>query len=173
MPGCSGLYIVKAAVEVRAVVGDSDEFRVFVQKVEPRLRRALTAACGVEAAADAVQEALVYGWKHWDRVRQMDNPAGYLFTVARSRVRHPGLRSVRAVFPPVDAGRLPEVEPELPAALGRLTERQRVAVLLVEGCGWTYQETAEVMGTSVSTVRNHRQRGLRRLRMLLGVSTHA
>lgn len=155
----------------REAVSDAEEFRDFVREVEPRLRRALVAACGTDAARDAVQEALIYGWRHWDRIREMDNSTGYLYRVARSRVHF--RRTGRLTFPPVHEGRLPEVEPELPRALARLTERQRVAVFLVEGCDWTYAETAELMGVSVSTVRNHLRRGMSRLRTMLGVTTDA
>ena len=46
-----------------------DSFTEFVSEVEPRLRRALTAAFGSEVGREAAAEALVYGWEHWDRVR--------------------------------------------------------------------------------------------------------
>lgn len=152
-------------------MSDAEDFHVFVEEVQPRLRRALLASCGAEVAADAVQEALVYGWRNWDRVRAMDNPAGYLYRVARSRVRNPTFR--RLTFPPVVEGRLPDIEPGLPQALARLTESQRMAVVLVKGCGWTYEETAQFMDVSVSTVRNHLRRGMDHLRTMLGVTTDA
>ena len=152
-------------------MSDAEDFRVFVEEVQPRLRRALLASCGAEVAADAVQEALVYGWRNWDRVSEMDNPAGYLYRVARSRVRNPTFR--RLTFPPGVEGRLPDVEPGLPQALARLTESQRMAVVLVKGCGWTYEETAQFMDVSVSTVRNHLRRGMDHLRTMLGVTTDA
>jgi DNA-directed RNA polymerase specialized sigma24 family protein len=143
----------------------ADEFSAFVATVEPKLRRALTALCGVEEARDATAEALTYAWQHWDRVAAMENPAGYVYRVARSRSRR---RQRRPLFPDVPDA-LPEVEPGLPGALSALPERQRVAVLLVHGWDWTHQEVAEVMGVSVSTVRNHLARALARLRGLLKV----
>ena len=48
-------------------------------RLEPRLRRALVALCGVEAARDATAEALAYAWQHWDRIAAMRNPAGYVY----------------------------------------------------------------------------------------------
>lgn len=149
---------------------EPDGFERFVADVEPRLRAALVAACGPERAADAVQEALVYGWRHWDRVSAMDNPAGYLYRVARSRIRWPRPRTRLTFASPGEVG-VPDVEPRLPQALADLTERQRVAVFLAEGCDWTYQEVADLMDVSVSTVRNHLRRGMGRLRTMLGVST--
>jgi DNA-directed RNA polymerase specialized sigma24 family protein len=141
------------------------EFSAFVAVSEPRLRRALSAVCGAEGARDATAEGLTYAWQHWERVRAMKNPVGYVYRVARSRSR---ARKVRAPWPAIPSS-LPEVEPGLPAALARLPERQRVAVLLVHGWDWTPAEVADLLGVSVSTVRNHVARGLERLRNLLGV----
>jgi RNA polymerase sigma-70 factor (ECF subfamily) len=143
----------------------ADEFTAFVETHEPRLRRALLASVGT-AAGDALADALGYAWEHWRRVRRMANPAGYVYRVARSRARP---RKVPRL-PPVDAARLPDVEPGLPAALAVLPERQRVAVLLVHGFGWTHAEVGELLDVSESTVRNHVARGLDRLRHELGVT---
>jgi hypothetical protein len=61
---------------------------------------------GAEAAADA----LSYGREHWDRVRDMTNPVGYLYAMARGRVRHSrGQQFV--LLDPVDPQRAPWVEP--------------------------------------------------------------
>ena len=63
----------------------------------------------------------------------------------------------------------PWVEPGLPKALARLSERQRVVIILVHSLGWTFAETAELLGISIGTVETHVQRGLSRLRRSLGV----
>jgi len=68
---------------------------------------------------------------------------------------------------------LPDVEPELPRALGRLTERQRVCVALVHAFGWTHQEVADLLDLSRSSVQNHVERGLNRLRSEMGVTPYA
>lgn len=60
-------------------------------------------------------------------------------------------------------------EPGLPAALASLPERQRVAVVLVHGFGYTLREVADLTGVKITTVQNHLERGLRRLRERLGV----
>ncbi len=145
-----------------------DEFTAFVQRVEPRQRQALVAVCGTDRARDAVADGLAYAWQHWDRVHSMDNAAGYVYRVARSRTR---LRRTRVLFPHVAAS-MPDVEPALPGALARLPERQRVAVLLVHGWDWRHEDVAELMGVSVSTVRNHVARGIDKLRTELGVPAH-
>jgi RNA polymerase sigma factor (sigma-70 family) len=53
--------------------------------------------------------------------------------------------------------------------LQRLSERQRVCVVLVHGYGWTHQEVADLLGISPSSVQNHAQRGLARLRDAIGM----
>jgi DNA-directed RNA polymerase specialized sigma24 family protein len=141
-------------------------FEAFVKDVEPRLRRALVAAYGFEDGRDAAAEALAYAWEHWDRLRGMTNAAGYVFRVAQSR--RP--RSRRPVIFDTAGWTELRFEPGLPAALARLTLRQRVAVVLVHGYGYTLREVAELTGIRPTTVQNHAERGLRRLRDALGVS---
>ena len=46
----------------------------------------------------------------------------------------------------------------------RLSRRQRTAVVLHKGCGYTIDECAELMGCSRGSVRTHYQRGLTRLK---------
>lgn len=172
-----GLPIVCALNGVMPVLGKragkqtpEEAFTVFVCHIEPRLRQAVAAVCGAEPAREAVQEALLYAWKHWDRVSLMDNAVGYLYRVARSRIEWPA----RLPAPEVSAvHRDPEVEPGLEPALRRLTERQRVAVFLVVGCDWSHRDAAALLGISVSSLRNHLARGLERLRTQLGVIVDA
>lgn len=144
----------------------SDEFTKFVDRAEPKLRRALVATWGPELGRDATVDALVYGWRHWAKVRVMTNPVGYLYVVGRNSVRPARpLRSQPASCPDGD----PWVEPGLERALGGLTEPQRVAVILHHCFEWTYQEIADLLGIKVSSVRNHLERGINKLRVTLGV----
>jgi RNA polymerase sigma-70 factor (ECF subfamily) len=150
-----------------------DTFTHFATEAEPRLKRAFCAAFGRDVGLEATSEALAYGWEHWDKVQAMTNPTGYLYRVGRSRVRpfwrhrhrdNPGL------FPSVASDRLPWVEPALPAAVARLSDRQRVAVVLINAFDWTYEEVADLLGVSPSTVQNHLERGMHRLRAAMGVA---
>ena len=148
----------------------NDEFTQFVDHVEPRLRRALVATWGPELGREATVDALVYGWRHWAKVRVMSNPVGYLYTVGKNSVRpaRPP-RPTQESRPEGD----PWVEPGLDGALRELTEPQRVAVILHHCFDWTHQEVAEVLGIKVSSVRNHVERGINKLRVTLGVSLDA
>lgn len=144
----------------------ADQFSAFVSRAEPRLRRALAGAVGIDAAPDAVAEALAYAWQHWDRVREMTNPTGYLYRVARShsRVRPPK----RVKFLVNVAATLPDIEPALPGALRDLPERQRTVVWLVYACEWSYAEVAVALDISASAVGTHASRGLAALRSKIG-----
>ena len=44
------------------------QFCALVASIEPRLRRALAGAVGIENAHDAVAEALAWAWEHWPEV---------------------------------------------------------------------------------------------------------
>jgi RNA polymerase sigma-70 factor (ECF subfamily) len=145
-----------------------ESFTRFAADAEPRLRHALVAAVGLDRGRDAASEALAYGWEHWDRVGGMENPAGYLYRVGRSRARRRRLIGPRFERP--QFGRIPEVEPALLDALARLTERQRTVVFLVHAMQWTRPEVAEFLGISVTAVGSHLDRGLTRLRKWLGVT---
>ena len=146
----------------------TDSFTSFVEDTEPRLKRALVAAFGREVGVEATADALMHGWEHWDRIRGMKNPAGYLWTVGRNRARRLASRSPR-LFASVRVDRVPWVEPELAPALERLSEKQRVSVLLVHGYDWTLAEVADLLGVSVSTVQKHTERAMSRLRRSLRI----
>ena len=144
-------------------------FDDFVAEVRPRLTRAYVPHVGTVDAADAAAEALVYAFEHWETLRTMSNPTGYLYRVGRSRIR---ARKVPTLPAPASVG-VPDVEPGLIPALQALPDSQRTAVWLVHACQWRYSEVAEAMGTSVTMVGNHVSRGLESLRRRLGVDADA
>lgn len=143
-------------------------FTDFVREVEPRLRHALCAGFGGDQGRESTAHALAYGWEHWERIRSLDNPAGYLWGVGRNHARR-APRS-RPVFPEPATGEMPWIEPGLPAAMATLSEKQRIAVMLVHGLEWTYGEAAELLGVSKSTVQTQAERGMARLRSQVGVT---
>lgn len=149
------------------IAGREDEvrFRAFVADVEPRLRRALTALRGATDGLEATAEALAWAWEHWPEVEAMANPAGYLYRVGTSRTR--ARRTPILPRPvPADPG---DFEPGLSPALAKLSDRQRTVVVLVHGCGWTYQEVADALDLTKASVGTHVRRALARLRAELGV----
>jgi len=147
------------------------EFDEFVARFGNRLWQSLVPIAGPEAAWDASVDALIHGWNHWDRVRDMDNPEGYLYVIARRNALR--MAQPRPILPMPEPIELPEVEPNLARALDELSEMQRQVVYLVEGFGWGLTDVSRMLGVSVSTVRNHLARGLARLRQRLKVEADA
>lgn len=146
----------------------SDAFTEFVSDVEGQLRQALTSGLGPDHGREAAAEALAYGWENWARISEMENPVGYLFRVGQRSGRRMRSRQ-RVAFPAVAAGRLPWVEPGLPAAMRRLSDQQRVVVLLLFGYEWSMSEVADLLGVSKATVQSYSDRALKKLRRRLGV----
>jgi DNA-directed RNA polymerase specialized sigma24 family protein len=149
--------------------GRRSEFEAFVGDMEPRLRRALVAAYGFELGRDATADALSWAWEHWGRVVGMSHPAAYLFRVGQSSTRR---RKAAVAFARADEAD-PWFEPGLGPALAALSERQRIAVVLIHGFDWTMREVAELTGIRVTTVQSHLERGLRHLRITMEVPDHA
>ncbi|MDH3189937.1 MAG: sigma-70 family RNA polymerase sigma factor [Acidimicrobiia bacterium] len=148
----------------------TEAFSAFAREVEPRIRHALIPFCGLEPAKDATAEALMYGWEHWTKVSAKDNPAGYLYRVARNRAAKRSRRR-QVGLPAVPNPHLPWVEPGLPDALARLSPMQRTVVWLVHGLGWRQAEVAEFLGLSAPTVQTHARRGMAKLRAAMGGSS--
>lgn len=153
--------------DVEGPVTAVDSFEVFFKEAEPRLHDALSACLGGELGREATADALVFGWENWERVESMENPIGYLYIVGRNRGRKTR-RTRRVGLPLVEKSRSPWIEPGLVDALAGLPERQRVVVTLVYGFEWTLAEMAELLGVKKTTVQNHAERGLSRLRSNLG-----
>lgn len=147
----------------------SDMFTDFVRDVEPRLHAALIALMGTDKAREATADALLWAWENWERVEKMENPGGYLYRVARTKAR--SLFKRPPTMPAAPVAEMPWIEPGLPAAVARLSEKQRVVVVLVHALGWTQAEVARYLGLSHGAIQKHSERGLKRLRSSLGGST--
>ena len=153
--------------------GSVESFTEFVVEHQAGLRRAMIASFGPEVGREAAEEALVYGWCHWSRVRNLANPVGYLYRVGYRKASKLKRQRSAPLFPPPAAVENPAVEPGLLPALSGLSERQRAAVVLIHAYGLSQRETAQVLGVSKGSVQRHLERGLARLRSELGVSEYA
>ncbi len=167
---CHWVYVVEMVVNQTHRGGRHRVFEEFVKLVEPGLRAALVARYGPEVGREAAAEALAWAWENWERLDEMENPAGYLYRVGQSKSRRFRLRRTTFPAPPIDEmhSGTTWVEPELPRALQQLSQNQRIAVVLVHGYGLTHREVADLLGLSRSTVQNHVERGLLKLQAMLG-----
>lgn len=164
------LYLSVSSWKVTVTVSaDEASFTSFVERVGRPLRQALIAAYGPEVGPDVAADAFAYAWENWDRIAQMENPAGYLYRVGQSRAR----RGIFRKPPPIQIPHQPDgshwFEPGLIDAMAALSQKQRAAVVLVHGYGWTVTEVAEMWGVTFSTVKAHIERAMDRLRRKLGV----
>lgn len=145
-----------------------DSFTQWAHSAEAPLRHALTASFGPQIGKDAATDALSHAWEHWERVQTRANPLGYVYGIGRNKARRMARRR-KPLFADVPVERLPHVEPGLPKALARLPEKQRIVVTLLHGYGWSMSEVADLLEIAKTTVQNHAERGLQRLRRELGV----
>lgn len=147
----------------------ADSFTDFVREAEPRVRRALTAAFGPEIGGEVTAEAFGVAWESWDFVSGRPNRVGYVWGIGRNLARQRLRVRERPLFPQPEPQREPWIEPQLPAAFERLTENQRLAVVLTQGFGWTLREVGELLDISIPSVQKHCDRGLAKLRDEMGV----
>jgi DNA-directed RNA polymerase specialized sigma24 family protein len=146
-----------------------NDFEVFIAEVRPRLARAFVSAYGPQRGEEALGEAMAVAWERFDEIAVMANPAGFLYRVGQTRSK-PRLKVPPMRFPIPESLGLPDIEPGLPHALDQLTEQQRVCVALVHGFGWTHQEVADLLDVARTSVQNHVERGLERIRSEMGVT---
>jgi DNA-directed RNA polymerase specialized sigma24 family protein len=154
-------------VSERGVCLDETEFAAFFADVEPRLHSVLVARFGLQSGREATADALSWAWEHRDRLASLRNPAGYLYRIASRRAAKPARQ--HPVLPEFVDRDAPDFEPRLGWALSQLSDRQRVALVLVHGWHWTVADAARSLDLTESSLRTHLSRGLNKLRSLLEV----
>ena len=133
----------------------------FLLDARPKLMRAFIGSLGANRADDALGAAFEWAFEHWDRLRAMENPTGYLYRVGSTKSTPP---KTPVELPAAHDVGLPDFDPRLIPAMQTLPETQRTAVWLVHGCGWSYQDAADAMDVGESTIGTHLSRGLAALR---------
>jgi RNA polymerase sigma-70 factor (ECF subfamily) len=136
-------------------------FEDFFELEQERLLRLLWMVTGsLQEAEDIVQEAFLRVWERWNKVSAMESPTGYLHHAAmnifRNRYRRVqlGLRKAIGADPPVDAFGSAEDRVSVSSALGRLTPKQRAALVLTGLLGYPADEAGQMLGIRGSTVRS-------------------
>lgn len=149
-----------------------DAFERFVLCHSARLLRAATLILGdVHAAEDLVQEALINVHRHWARVEKLEKRDAYVYKIlvnqaASWRRKRSWQEQVMAQLPESSA---PEATTDVDfwEALQSLPRRQREAVVLRHYVGLSERQTAEVMQSSLGTVKSQTSKALRALRVFL------
>lgn len=141
------------ALSLRAFRGDRAAFGMLVEKYERPLRSFLMRTCGPDSADDIAQDAFLRAWRS---AGQYDGRARYStwLTAIAWRCRLDALRKERRI----EADSLTEqAEPEsfeVGDMLARLSERERAALVLCEGHGWTHAEAAGLLGIPLGTLKS-------------------
>ena len=129
-------------------------------------------------AEDIVQEVFLKIWLQREKLEDVSNFSGYLFTVAQryaiDQLRRTNRESALLNFlkpivdqpsPSAETDLLrKELAGELHAAIEGLPGRQKEVYYLHQQQGMKHEEIAEMLGLSVSTVQNHMFRALENLR---------
>ncbi len=124
-------------------------------------------------AEDAVQETLLKAWRSWPSIRDSDHLPRWLTRVCVNHCTSVRRRLRARGGPPLElfeaAGswggqRSPAEIIDVDRAYRRLSIRQRAAITLNYGYGYSVEEFADLMGCRPGTVRTHVARGLASLR---------
>jgi RNA polymerase sigma-70 factor, ECF subfamily len=137
--------------------------------------------CGdKERADDLVQETLFKAWNHLDSFKEGTNLKAWLFTILRNtyfserrkRKREvedaDGTYAARLATHPEQHGHMDMQD--FRAVLVRLPDDQREALILVGAAGFSYEETAEICGCAVGTIKSRVNRARNRLADMLGLT---
>jgi RNA polymerase sigma-70 factor, ECF subfamily len=167
---------------VKAVLGgDVERYAVLVERYRDRYARYAARMLGsVDAAEDAVQDALVRAFDRLADCREPDKFAGWLFLILRNRCFADQRRRQREGHLPEEAAAAvatPERSDEvverrerskaLERAVGQLTPEQREAFVLKHVAGLPYDEISQLTGATVASLKMRMHRAYDRLRELM------
>jgi RNA polymerase sigma-70 factor (ECF subfamily) len=143
-------------------------FEAFFYEHYESVRRSLAVALTDPLLAEELaQDAFTRALSKWRRVSQMDRPAGWVYIVAlRAGRRHRGERGRAMVgAEPTSADIADAVleDVDLTDLVGRLPERQRIAVVLRFLVDRPLNDVAEAMDCAVGTVKSTLHSALLRL----------
>ena len=149
-----------AVPEEPAVAASVAAFEEFFRAEQRRLHEALFAITGTRSEAEDIgHEAFLRVWERWDRVSGMEDPAGYLHRTAinvfrdRSRRLVPAMKRAMRIAPRTNEYDAVEARSVAASILDQLPPRQRAAIVLTEGLGYSAEEAGELLGIKGSTVR--------------------
>jgi RNA polymerase sigma factor (sigma-70 family) len=164
---------VEVALDPSKTLRDAS-FVSFFEAEYDGLYRTLLLMVGSPSEADELaQEAMARVYERWDRISQMDSPAGYMYTIAfnlnRRRLRH--LLSRRREFTyerdPTSPTDVIDARRDVRAALLRLPLPLREAVVLTRWLDLSAEESGLILGIEAVSVRGRLHRARQLLRELV------
>ena len=141
------------ALSRRAAAGDSGAFAMLVEKYERPLRSFLT-RMGASDADDVAQDAFLKAWRF---AGSYDGRARYSTWLTRIAWRC-RLDSLRRQRPDEETAGEPSEHPgegmEVQDMLARLSDKERAALILCDGHGWTHDEAARLLDVPLGTLKS-------------------
>jgi RNA polymerase sigma-70 factor (ECF subfamily) len=174
-----GLQIIGESFEVdegpppsAAYTPDGGEaFAEFYRSDYANIARALGYTLGnVDLGREATDEAMARAYARWDKIRDYDSPAGWVYRVGLNwaySVRRRMLRSlpfhehVTSTEPPIS-------DPAIAQALRKLDVKLRAVVVCRLLLDWSVEETADALHIRPGTVKSRLHRALANLERSLG-----
>ena len=153
----------------------AEDFADWVRPHVPAMRRLAAAMSSAADCDDVVQEALARAWtRRSDFDPARGSPRAWLLMLTSDRSRSLRRRLRRPIWVPTEPSALDNgpdsADLDLRSAVARLPPRQRQAVMLFYYASLTAEETAEVMGVSLGTVKSTLHDARKRLATILEVS---
>jgi len=152
--------------------GFEDFYRAQADRVYRALAVTLT---NPHLAREATDEAMARAYARWSMLRDLDNPGGWVYRVglnwATSWWRK--VRRERSLDPGLDRAAPADAAPaEVLDALSRLAVEQRAVIVCRVLLDLSTNQTAEVLGLAVGTVKSRLARALASLRAALMEGNH-
>jgi RNA polymerase sigma factor (sigma-70 family) len=129
------------------------EFDLFFEQERARLFQALCLVTRNRFEAEELaQDAFLAVYERWERVREMEDPTGYLYRTAmnafRSWHRRSALAAERAIGLTRSDDSIEQLEEQdvVVRALAPLSARQRAAVVLIDLMGYSSDEAGRMLG---------------------------
>jgi RNA polymerase sigma factor (sigma-70 family) len=161
-------------IRVSNIEDDAPTFEAFFEaEVLTLFRRMCLVTGDRHEAEEIVQDAFLALFERWDRVRDLEDPVGYLYRSAfnrwkkRSRRAARQLRTTIGMLPSADAFDSVDDRELIDRGLAQLTPRQRAAVVLTDVLGYTSGEAASMLGVRDVTVRALASHGRATMRQVL------
>jgi len=158
----------------------TSDFRRALLDVLPNLRAfALSLAGQSDKADDLVQDTILKAWAHRESFTIGTNLKAWLFTILRnefySQMRKRGreVQDSDGAYTATPSTHAPQYGTldlaDFRAALEKLPDDQREALLLVGASGFSYDEAAKICGCKVGTVKSRVSRARAMLQGILGI----
>ena len=144
------------------------KFEACYEKYADMLYRiALSHLKNAEDAEDAVHDTFIKYIHHWFRFRDEGHTRAWLIRVTLNRCKD--MQRYRVHLPLEEAAQVaaPEADRSILSTLALLDESHRIAITLHHLEGFSVEETARILGVSVSAVKMRLSRGRQMLKKLI------